>query len=182
MRYRTRFFYRLCAPSKNTISMQRIEPGPGQESVWGYPRPPRLEPVGERVRVCLNGATVADSTGTYRVLETSHPPSYYIPPQDVDLRFLHKETGGSLCEWKGEATYFAVEVDGRRVERAAWAYESPTAAFAPIRGYLSFYASKMDECYVGEERVQAQEGDFYGGWITSKIVGPFKGGAGTWGW
>jgi uncharacterized protein (DUF427 family) len=160
----------------------RIEPKPGQESVWDYPRPPRLERVTARLRVVFAGETIADTTAGWRVLETSHPPTYYLPLQDVRAEFLKAAGGSSFCEFKGVASYWTLVAGGRRSERAAWSYAKPSAAFAPIAGHLAFYASRVDECYVGDERVQAQAGDFYGGWVTSNIVGPFKGGAGTMGW
>lgn len=163
-------------------SPQRIEPGPGQESVWDYPRPPRLEPATRRIRVVFNGETLADSQRAYRVLETSHPPVYYLPPEDVRQDLLRPTAQKSFCEFKGVATYWTVQVGDRTAEDAAWSYEAPSSDFAPIQGYLAFYPSRMDACYVDEELVQAQAGDFYGGWVTSDIVGPFKGGPGTWGW
>jgi len=162
--------------------MQRIAPGPGQESVWDYPRPPRLERCPERLRVMFAGAEIADTHAGYRVLETSHPPVYYIPPQDVARQWLHRASGRSFCEFKGIASYWSVNVHGQVSEQAAWSYEQPTAAFAPIAGHLAFYASRVDACFVGDERVAAQEGDFYGGWITSAVVGPFKGAPGTRFW
>jgi uncharacterized protein (DUF427 family) len=161
---------------------KRIRPGPGQESVWDYPRPPRLEKVGERLRVVFNGETIADSVAGFRVLETSHPPVYYIPPDDIAQRFLAKAPGSSWCEFKGLAAYWSLDVNGRRAENAAWTYPQPSPPFAAIAGYLAFYASRVDECWVGNEIVLPQEGDFYGGWITARVVGPFKGGAGTRGW
>lgn len=159
-----------------------IVPAPGQESVWDYPRPPRLEKVAERLRIIFNGEVVADTTAGYRVLETSHPPVYYLPPGDLAQPYLARAPGSSWCEFKGQAIYWSLDVRGRRAENAAWSYPTPSMAFAAIAGHLAFYASKVDECWVGDERVQAQQGDFYGGWITSKIVGPFKGGEGTRGW
>ena len=161
---------------------KRIEPGPGQESVWDYPRPPRLEPVADRLRVVFAGETVAETTTGFRVLETSHPPVYYIPPSDVRRECLSAESGQSYCEFKGVAQYWSLDVAGRRSELAAWSYPAPTDRFDAIRNYLAFYASRVDECWVGDERVDAQSGDFYGGWITARIVGPFKGGPGTLGW
>lgn len=161
---------------------QRIEPGPGQESVWDYPRPPRREKVGERLRVIFNEATIADTVAGYRVLETSHPPVYYIPPGDIAQQYLKVAPGSSFCEFKGSAEYWSIDVDGRRAAAAAWSYPRPSPAFAAIAGYLAFYASRVDACFVGDERVQPQAGDFYGGWITSRIVGPFKGGPGSRGW
>lgn len=161
---------------------KRVQPGPGQESVWDYPRPPRLEPSRRRVRVVLGGVTVADSTRAYRVLETSHPPVLYVPREDCAAGALVPAAGSSTCEWKGRAEYLTVRAGGREAERAAWSYPSPAAAFAPIAGHVAFYPSAMDACYLDDERVRAQEGDFYGGWITDDIVGPFKGAPGTWGW
>jgi uncharacterized protein (DUF427 family) len=161
---------------------ERTEPMPGQESVWDYPRPPRLEKVSARLRVIFNGQTIADTTSGYRVLETSHPPVYYIPPHDIVLRYLQPAAGGSWCEFKGHAKYWSLDVSGERAENVAWSYPSPSPGFAGIAGYLAFYASRVGECWVGDDRVQAQAGDFYGGWITPRIVGPFKGGAGTRGW
>jgi uncharacterized protein (DUF427 family) len=164
------------------MSSRRVEPGPGQESVWDYPRPPRVEDSSRRVRVVFNGETVADTTRARRVLETSHPPVYYVPIEDVRRELLRRSDRASFCEWKGRAGYYTVAVGGREAPDAAWYYPEPTPAFAPIRGHVAFYPSRMDACYLDDERVEAQEGDFYGGWITSEIVGPFKGGPGTRGW
>jgi uncharacterized protein (DUF427 family) len=161
---------------------QRVEPGPGQESVWDYPRPPRLERVRDRLVVQFGGETIADTTRGHRVLETSHPPVYVFPAEDVRTDLLERVRGRTICEFKGQAHYFDILAGGRRAERAAWCYPDPTPAYADISGDFSFYASAVDACFVGEERVQPQEGDFYGGWITRAIVGPFKGAAGTWGW
>ena len=153
-----------------------------KESVWEYPRPPRLEPVTRRIRIEFAGETIADTTRAYRVLETSHPPVYYIPPEDIRMEFLRRTPGSSFCEWKGEASYWTLAVNTKRADKAAWSYDSPTRAFQPILGYLAFYPSRVDACWVDDEEVQAQPGDFYGGWITSDITGPFKGGAGTYAW
>ncbi|MBI1296430.1 DUF427 domain-containing protein [bacterium] len=154
-----------------------------QESVWDYPRPPRLEDVPQRIRVVFNGVTIADTTRAQRVLETSHPPTYYIPAEDVQMEYLQLSARGqSWCEWKGRAVYYDLEVGEREVAAVAWAYPKPTPGFVSIAGYVAFYAGKVDACYVGEEQVQSQAGDFYGGWVTSNIVGPFKGGPGTMGW
>ncbi|MFN8018425.1 MAG: DUF427 domain-containing protein [Acidimicrobiales bacterium] len=162
---------------------ERIEPGPGQESVWDYPRPPRIDPTGSLVRVVHGGHTVAESRRALRVLETSQPPAFYLPPDDVDLEVLHPSVTRTYCEWKGAAAHLDLAVPGTEpVRNAAWWYVDPTPSFAPIAGYLAFYAQRVDECWVDEERVQANEGSFYGGWITSKVVGPFKGGPGTLGW
>ncbi|NEP16322.1 MAG: DUF427 domain-containing protein [Leptolyngbya sp. SIO4C1] len=161
---------------------QRIQPGAGQESVWDYPRPPALEPANQLVQVIFNGTTLAETRQAQRVLETSHPPVYYIPPSDVRLEFLTATSKATYCEWKGRARYYTIEVGNQRVENAAWAYPDPTDAFSDIRDYLAFYPSRMEACYVDGERVKAQAGDFYGGWITQNIVGPFKGEPGSWGW
>jgi uncharacterized protein (DUF427 family) len=138
--------------------------------------------VPERLRVIFAGETIADTNEGYRVLETSHPPVYYIPPQDVRANVLVPASGLSLCEYKGRAQYWSIDFKGRRSEKAAWSYPNPTQAFGRIKDYIAFYASRVDACFVGEERVDAQEGDFYGGWITSRVVGPFKGPPGTRGW
>lgn len=161
---------------------QRIEPGPGQESVWDYPRPPALERTSKLLRVEFAGTTLAETTGGFRVLETSQPPAYYIPPDDIAMELLVASPHRTFCEWKGQAHYYSVVVDGREAADAAWAYSSPTPRFAPIKDFLAFYPRRVDACYVDGERVQANEGSFYGGWITADIVGPFKGGPGSAGW
>lgn len=162
--------------------MKRIEPKPGQESVWDYPRPPRLEAVSKHIRTEFAGKVIASTNGAFRVLETSHPPVYYLPTSDIRMEFVIAASGSSFCEWKGEAGYFNLHVGTRSVQNAGWFYADPNAYFAPIKNFLAFYPSKMDACYVDDELVASQPGDFYGGWITSNIVGPFKGGEGTWGW
>ena len=160
----------------------RIEPGPGQESVWDYPRPPRVEPVAERLRVVFAGETIADTERGLRVLETSHPPAYYLPREDVRMDLLEPAVGTTFCEFKGEASYYAIEVGDRISRKAAWTYELPSPGYEELAGTICFYASRVDACYVGDEQVEPQAGDFYGGWITSAVVGPFKGGPGTSGW
>ena len=161
---------------------RRNEPGPGQESVWDYPRPPVLEPTPRRIRVVFNGVTIADSTRAYRVLETSHPPVYYLPPEDVLVQHLERTERQSVCEFKGGAVYYTVRVGDRDATDAAWCYPDPTPAFAPVARYLAFYPGAMDACYVDDERAAPQPGGFYGGWITEDVVGPFKGGPGSSGW
>jgi uncharacterized protein (DUF427 family) len=160
----------------------RLQPEEGRESVWDYPRPPRLEATTKRIRVQLGGKTIADTRRALRVLETSHPPVYYIPCEDIRMDYLREEAGYSFCEWKGQARYYSVVVEKTKAERAAWGYPSPVPAYAGIKGYLAFYAEKMDRCTVDGEEVRSQAGNFYGGWITRDIVGPFKGGPGSWGW
>ncbi len=167
-------------PRKKPPNIER--PLPGQESVWDYPRPPRVEAVAERVRVEFGGVAIADSTRAVRILETASPPVYYVPPEDVRMDLLHPSPGATLCEWKGLARYWTLRVGERKAPRAAWSYPEPDPHFREIKDYLAFYPSRMDECRVGERRVAAQAGDFYGGWITPNIVGPFKGEPGTEGW
>ena len=161
---------------------KRIEPGPGQESVWDYPRPPRVESVSKRVQVVFKGVVIADTVAAKRVLETSHPPVYYIPPGDIRMEYLVDTPGSSFCEWKGRTKYYTVVVGDGEARKAAWAYPDPREGFEGIRDHVAFYAGPMDECTVGGERVTPQPGGFYGGWITKDIVGPFKGGPGTAGW
>jgi uncharacterized protein (DUF427 family) len=155
---------------------------PGHESVWDYPRPAVAEPTTAHIVVVLGGLIVADTRRAVRTLETSHPPSYYLPPDDIAPGFLLPVAGSSLCEWKGHASYFDVMAGGQRRERAAWSYPDPTPAFAALRDHVAFYAAAMDECLVDGERVIPQPGGFYGGWITSSVTGPFKGVRGSRFW
>ncbi|MEM1127290.1 MAG: DUF427 domain-containing protein [Bacteroidota bacterium] len=164
------------------MSTRRIPPKPGQESVWDYPRPPRLEPVEARIRLVHAGLVLVDTRQALRILETSHPPTYYLPPADIAMEHLQRVSRTSHCEWKGQAHYYDLRIGTHHVPMVAWSYATPRAAYADLANYLAFYPSKIDTCYVGDEQVQAQAGDFYGGWITSNIVGPFKGAPGTWGW
>lgn len=152
------------------------------ESVWDYPRPPRLERSGARITVVHAGVTLVDSDRCWRVLETSHPPVYYVPPDDVAPGTLERASGRSFCEFKGTAGYWDLVVAGARVANAAWSYAEPAPAFAELTGAVAFYPSRVDECRVDGRPVRPQEGDFYGGWITDDITGPFKGGPGTRGW
>jgi uncharacterized protein (DUF427 family) len=161
---------------------ERIEPGPGQESVWDYPRPPRVEAVTDHVVVELGGVVIADTRSAVRVLETSQPPAYYLPRDDIEIRYLVPTRTHTWCEWKGEASYFTVEVGDRQAVDAAWTYVDPAPGFEAIRGHVAFYAQLMDRCLVDDEVVAANAGSFYGGWITSKVVGPFKGAPGTRHW
>ena len=152
------------------------------ESVWDYPRPPRVEASGRRVRVVVDGTVVADSTRAQRVLETSHPPAWYIPREDVRMDLLRPTSRHSACEFKGQAGYFTISAGARERRDAAWSYERPLPGYEVIAGHISFYAGRVDEAWVDDERVMPQPGDFYGGWITSDVTGPFKGGPGTRGW
>jgi len=161
---------------------QPEQPGPGQESVWDYPRPPRLEPSSEDVEVLLGGAVVARTGASYRVLETSHPPTYYLPGNAFAEGVLRPVQGTTFCEWKGRAAYFDVVTPARTVERGAWTYSTPSPGFEPLVDHVAVIPSLMDECRVDGEVVRPQEGGFYGGWITDRVAGPFKGRPGSWGW
>jgi uncharacterized protein (DUF427 family) len=159
---------------------QRIPPGPGQESVWDYPRPPRLEiRTDKHVRVIFNGVQIAESRRPIRILETSHPPTYYLPPEDVRMEYFKPITRSTFCEFKGSAAYYTLVVGEKSAAAVAWYYPNPTPAYAALKNYIALYASRMEVCYVNGEQVTAQAGDFYGGWITQEIVGPFKGDPGT---
>lgn len=152
------------------------------ESVWDYPRPPALVPCERRVRVELAAITIADSTAALRVLETSHPPTIYIPRADIAAGCIQSAARRSLCEWKGVATYFDVVAGDRREAAAAWAYPQPVGRYEALRDHVAFYPGRMDACWLDDERVLSQPGDFYGGWISAGLRGPFKGAAGTRDW
>ena len=154
----------------------------GQESVWDYPRPPRLERSSKRLQVFVNGVLVADSNLAWRVLETSHPPVYYIPLNNINQSYLRPARGTSFCEWKGQASYYDVVVNETLAPRAAWGYAQPTVPFSSIKDHAAFYAWAMDACLVDGEKARPQPGNFYGGWITDDVVGPFKGGPDSRGW
>lgn len=162
--------------------MPDIEPGPDQESVWDYPRPPRVEPTTRRVRVMFARHCIADSSRSLRVLETSHPPVYYIPRADVTGEHLEPCDRVTFCEFKGRAVYWTVRVGAAVATEAAWSYPNPSPGYELIRDHLAFYPGAMDECTVDGEVVQPQPGNFYGGWVTAEVVGPFKGGPGSSGW
>jgi uncharacterized protein (DUF427 family) len=155
-----------------------------QESVWDYPRPPRLESTGRHLRVVHAGVVVAETRQGKRILETSHPPVFYFPANDVAMQLLRPSGGrGTFCEFKGVASYWNIVLSGAPpVSNAAWSYAAPSSPYAGLKDHLAFYASKVEECWVDGERVLAQPGDFYGGWITSHVKGPFKGAPGTMGW
>jgi uncharacterized protein (DUF427 family) len=157
-------------------------PQPGQESVWDYPRPAILEDSNKHLKIVCNGVVLAETQNAKRVLETSHPPVYYIPSEDIKLEHLIETPKKTWCEWKGRCQYYDVSVADKYINYAAWRYIEPTPDFASIQEYYSFYANSMDACYVNDELVKPQAGDFYGGWITSDIVGPFKGEPGTTWW
>ncbi len=152
------------------------------ENVWEYPRPPALEPVSQPLRILFSGETIASTVSAWRVLETSHPPVYYLPRDAFRQGVLEAAPGQSFCEWKGEAVYWTIRAGGRTALRAAWSYPDPRPRYAAIRDHLAVYAGAMDQCFVGEEVVTPQPGSFYGGWITSNLIGPFKGVPGSAGW
>lgn len=162
--------------------IDRVQPGPGQESAWDYPRPPRVEASRERVVVRLGGRVIADTTDAVRVLETSHPPVYYLPRSAFAPGVLQPAERHTVCEYKGAASYLDVVGGGARAAGAAWFYPAPLPGYADLADRVAVYPGRMDECTVDGERVRAQAGDFYGGWITSRVVGPFKGEPGTLGW
>lgn len=162
--------------------IERIPPQPGQESVWDYPRPPRLEACNRHVQVVHQEVVIVDTRNSVRVLETSHPPGFYFAPADVRMEFLSLNSEVSFCEFKGKANYYDVRIGEILTPDVAWVYFNPTKGFGDLKDYISFYPGRVDACYVDGEKVSIQEGNFYGGWITSDIVGPFKGGTGTWGW
>lgn len=157
-----------------------VVPTADQESVWDYPRPPRAEESNQLVIVKHDSSTIARSKNCYRVLETASPPTFYIPPDAVDWAQLAEAEGRSLCEWKGIASYWALKGNSQR-RPVGWSYADPRVPFECIRNYVAFYPGRVD-CYVDNEQVRAQPGQFYGGWVTDRIVGPFKGEAGTGHW
>jgi uncharacterized protein (DUF427 family) len=157
------------------MKIETLSEKKGRESVWDYPRPPSVEDFQERIRVVFNGQLIADTVNAKMVLERGHPPVYYLPLQDVLPTAIEHSSKKTWCEWKGEAHYFNVRVGGQAVSNAAWFYPHPRRDYVGIANYVAFYAGKMEACYVGDERVEPQPGEFYGGWITSEIKGPFKG-------
>lgn len=164
------------------MEIEREPVGPGQESVWDYPRPPRIEPTTVELRIELGGEVVARTTEGFRVLETSHPPTYYLPQAAFVDGALVPVDGATYCEWKGQASYFDVHGGGEVAPRAAWTYPDPKGAAAALQGYVAVMPAAMDGCFVDGERARPQDGSYYGGWITSRVVGPFKGGPGTERW
>jgi uncharacterized protein (DUF427 family) len=156
--------------------------GPGQVSVWDFPRPPDLVQWGERIQVVLGGEAVADTTEAWAVLETSHPPTYYLPQDCFAAGALRPASGASYCEWKGRASYLDLLGRDLVAEQAAWTYPSPTPGFAVLRDHVALYPGRVDACYVDGALVAPQPGGFYGGWVTPRVSGPFKGGPGSMGW
>ena len=150
--------------------------------MWDYPRPPAIAPTDRHVSVVHRGVVIADTRRAIRILETSQPPAFYVPPDDVAIEHLYRTRRRSYCEWKGAASYWAVQVGDVVVLDAAWSYEQPDRRYAAITHHLAFYAQRLDECRVDGELVRPNPGLFYGGWITADVVGPFKGDPGTSGW
>lgn len=155
---------------------------PGQESVWDYPRPPALRACDEEIIVILGGVEICETRKSWRILETSHPPAYYLPRSAFIEGSLTPARGSSFCEWKGQAAYLDVIGGSKIAPRSAWYYPHPNARYSAIVDHVALYAGRMDECLVDGERVVPQPGGFYGGWITSIVSGPFKGGPGSQGW
>jgi uncharacterized protein (DUF427 family) len=162
--------------------VEREQTRPGQESVWDYPRPPRVERFDGTLRIVFAGQEIVKTERAFRVLETSHPPNYYIPREDIAAGVLEPVEGSSFCGWKGIAHYFTVRQGESVAVKAAWGYADPVSAFRVIKDHVAFYAGPMDACYVNDEMVVPQPGGFYGGWITSHVAGPFKGEPGTMFW
>ena len=150
-----------------------------KENVWDYPRPAICQPHKGKIEVIINNKTIAKTNNAFRVIETSHPPTYYFPPNDVDMNLLKKNKINSFCEWKGTAYYLDLHLDTLRIINIGWFYISPSREFHSIKNYISFYASKAERCIVNGELVKKQDGEFYGGWITKNLKGPFKGALGT---
>ena len=155
---------------------------PGQESVWDYPRPAIAEPTPRHIRIVHRGIVLADSRAVWRTLETSHPPTYYIPQRDIAMAHLAPNPARSMCEWKGQAVYWDIVIGDDRLGGVGWSYPAPTPAFAGIANHIAFYAAPFDQVLVDGEQVTPQPGGFYGGWITSREAGPFKGITGSRFW
>ena len=157
------------------MSVQRDPVKPGQDSVWDYPRPAVAQACTRRVQIIHKGHVLADTKAAVRTLETSHPPSYYIPRDDIAMHLLRPGTSSSFCEWKGSASYFDAVIGGDVFANVGWSYPKPTSSFMILKDHIAFYATPFDQCLVDGEKVQPQQGGFYGGWITSDLAGPFKG-------
>jgi len=155
---------------------------PGQESVWRYPRPAIAQPSDRLVRIEHRGVLIANTRAAVRTLETSHPPSWYLPPADLTSGLLRRSARRSRCEWKGQAVYWDLVIGDEVLRDVGWSYPEPTPAFAGLRDHVAFYAGPLDSCMVDGEQVRPQSGGFYGGWITSDLAGPFKGVPDSMGW
>ncbi len=155
---------------------------PDMEDVWLYPRPPALEPVAKPLRIVFGGHVIAETSAAWRVLETTHPPVYYLPPDAFTGCTIEPASGSSFCEWKGVARYWSLRAGAAFAPRCAWSYPTPVPAYAALRDHLAVYCQAMDQCFVGDEQATPQPGGFYGGWVTSDLKGPFKGVPGSNGW
>jgi len=153
----------------------KLKSGHNIESVWDYPLPPAIENCTKHIKVICTGTIIADTTRSKRVLEKGNPPVYYIPPEHVKKQFLSPAVNKTMCEWKGEACYFHLNIGNKQVRYACWYYPEPVDKFKELKNYIAFYPQKMDECFVDKELVTPQPGKYYGGWITKNIIGPFKG-------
>ena len=156
--------------------------GPGQQSVWDFPRPAIAQPSDAHVMIEHRGLVIADTKASIRTIETSHPPNHYFPPDEIAAGVLRRASGSSFCEWKGHAQYWDVVIDGVTLAKVGWSYPEPSPAFAMLRDHVAFYAGPFDRCSINGETVVPQPGGFYGGWITSAVSGPFKGVPGSMGW
>ena len=156
------------------LKSERIKPGPGQESVWDYPRPPKVEQTSKQIRVVYDGLPVAVTNRAIRVLQTGHPPVYYIPPEDVRMEFLIRTVKTSTCEFKGTAVYYDLKTKTKDTRNAAWSYPNPTSGYELIRDHIAFYPKLVDACFINGERVMSEPSGYFGGWITHEIVGPFE--------
>ena len=157
------------------IKSKENQKAAGQESVWDYPRPPRVEKTSKSIQVIFHGVVIAETVRAKRVLETGHPPVYYIPLEDVRMEYMIPTSRSTTCEWKGKAVYYDVRVGSKSITSAGWSYPDPAAGYEEIKDHIAFYPRLMDACYVDDERVIPEPGQYYGGWITSDIVGPFEG-------
>ncbi|WP_421765424.1 DUF427 domain-containing protein [Ekhidna sp.] len=162
--------------------IRKVKPDPGQESVWDYPRPPAIEQYSKHIRIVFNETIILDTNHSFRILETSHPPSYYLPKSSFKKGVLIKTAKTSFCEFKGRAHYYNIVLDNQIVKDAAWGYDSPNHRYGAIKNHICVYAKLMEACFINHERVTPQPGGFYGGWITKNVVGPFKGVPNSWGW
>lgn len=156
--------------------------GPQQESVWDYPRPAVCEATSRRVQIIHKGVMILDSKAAYRTLETSHPPTYYIPQSDIAMEYLKPNARRTMCEWKGQARYFDIVIGGSTTPAGAWGYAAPTPSFAAIKDHIAFYPDPLDQCMIDGEQITPQPGQFYGGWISQYEAGPFKGIPGSQFW
>ena len=176
IRYNVRWKRR--EPEPGVRQPHRPEPDPvglGQESVWDYPRPAIAEPTARHIRITHQGVVLADTRAAWRTLETSHPPAYYIPQTNIAMAHLRPSPARSICEWKGQAVYWDVVIGNETIAAAGWSYPTPKLAFTGIKDHIAFYALQFDQVLIDGAQITPQPGGFYGGWVTSREAGPFKG-------